>query len=298
MQDFEVDAAFQLADFSSNQLNRWVRSLERFILLHFNRISSISARMIERLSAKGVDPARAVLFPNWVDTSVIYPMLASSPLRQELGIPAEATVVLYSGNMGKKQGLELLVDASRRLIERTDIRFVFCGDGSYRQTFVQMTTKSENVIILPLQPTERLNDLLNLADIHVLPQVSGAADLVMPSKLTGMMASGRAIVATALPGTQLFGVLEGRGIVTPPGDVDAFVAALIQLADMPSLRRRIGDEARSYAISHLNRDLILHQLLKACGVSSPDLQTGSCAIENGDQSVGEMVATSERVDEV
>jgi colanic acid biosynthesis glycosyl transferase WcaI len=302
MQDFEVDAAFQLADFSSNQLNRWVRSLERFILLHFNRISSISARMIERLSAKGVDPARAVLFPNWVDTSVIYPMLASSPLRQELGIPAEATVVLYSGNMGKKQGLELLVDASRRLIERTDIRFVFCGDGSYRQTFVQMATKSENVIILPLQPTERLNDLLNLADIHVLPQVSGAADLVMPSKLTGMMASGRAIVATALPGTQLFGVLEGRGIVTPPGDVDAFVAALIQLADMPSLRRRIGDEARSYAISHLNRDLILHQfelsLLKACGVSSPDLQTVSCAIENGNQSVDEMVATSERVDEV
>ncbi len=302
MQDFEVDAAFQLADFSSNQLKRWVPFLERFILLRFNRISSISTRMIERLWTKGVNPGRAVLFPNWVDTSVIYPMLAPSPLRQELGIPAEATVVLYSGNMGKKQGLELLVEASRRLVERTDIRFVFCGDGSYRQTFVEMATKNENVIILPLQPAERLNDLLNLADIHVLPQVSGAADLVMPSKLTGMMASGRAIVATALPGTQLFGVLEGRGIVTPPGDVDAFVAALVRLADAPKLRQRIGEEARTYAINHLSRDLILGQfelsLLRACGVSAPDIQTGSCAIESGDQAVDETVVTSERVGDV
>jgi colanic acid biosynthesis glycosyl transferase WcaI len=301
VQDFEVDAAFQLGDFSSNRLRRWVHSLERFILRRFNRISSISARMIERLSAKGVDPARTVLFPNWVDTSVIFPMLAPSPLRKELGIPEGATVVLYSGNMGRKQGLELLVDASRRLEARTDIRFVFCGDGSYRQTFVQTATKNENVIILPLQPTERLNALLNLADIHVLPQVSGAADLVMPSKLTGMMASGRSIVATALPGTQLFGVLEGRGIITPPGDVDAFVAALIRLADTPSLRQQIGEEARSYAIRHLNRDLVLRQfelsLLKACRFSSPDIPTGSCATESGDQSIDETVVPIERVGE-
>jgi len=116
------------------------------------------------------------------------------------------------------------------------------------------------------------------------------------------MASGRAIVATALPGTQLFGVLEGRGIVTAPGDVDAFVAALIRLADTPSLRQRIGEEARNYAISHLSSDRILRQfelsLFKECGVSFPDVQTGSCAIENGAQAVDETVVPSERLGEV
>ena len=70
-----------------------------------------------------------------------------------------------------------------------------------------------NVRFLDLQPNDRLNDLLGLADIHLLPQRSGAADLVMPSKLTGMLASGRAILATASPETQLSYALEGCGSV-------------------------------------------------------------------------------------
>ena len=64
-------------------------------------------------------------------------------------------------------------------------------------------------MLLPLQPADRLNELLNLADIHLLPQRADAADLVMPSKLTGMMASGRAVLATASPGTQLATVIDG-----------------------------------------------------------------------------------------
>jgi putative colanic acid biosynthesis glycosyltransferase WcaI len=272
VQDFEVDVAFQLRDFSSHSLKPWARVLESSLLRKFDRISTISPRMVEQLSAKGVDPARGVLFPNWVDTSVIYPMSAPSPLRRELGIPPQAIVALYSGNMGKKQGLDLLIEASRKLASRTDIQFVFCGDGSYRETFVQMTKDARNVVILPLQPTERLNDLLNLADIHLLPQLADAADLVMPSKLTGMMASGRAIVATARPDTQLFGAVEGRGIATPPGDANAFAGALIQLAGHPSLRKGMGEAARKYAVKHLNRDDILHafelSMLSACGCSS------------------------------
>jgi colanic acid biosynthesis glycosyl transferase WcaI len=272
VQDFEIDAGFQLADFSSGQLKRWVHALERFFLSKFDRISAISLRMVERLSAKGVDPERLVLFPNWVNSSEIYPMPTPSPFRKELGIPPRATVALYSGNMGKKQGLDLLIEASRRLAFRSDIQFVFCGDGSYREKFVPVAENARNVKILPLQPAERLNHLLNVADIHLLPQLSGAADLVMPSKLAGMMASGRPIVATALPGTQLFGALEGRGLVTPPGDVDAFVAALTRLAEDPCLRKLMGEEARKYAVAHLDRDEILHKfelsMFETCGFSS------------------------------
>jgi colanic acid biosynthesis glycosyl transferase WcaI len=297
VQDLEVDAAFSLMDFSSPHLRRLVLAIERFILSKFDRISTISERMVERLLAKGVDPARSVLFPNWVDTSIIYPIPIPSPLRQELQISPQAIVALYSGSMGKKQGLELLIEVSRRLAYRADIQFVFCGDGSFRETLVRMTETLRNVIVLPLQPAERLNHLLNLADIHLLPQLADAADLVMPSKLTGMMASGRAVLATAAPGTQLFRVMQSRGIGTPPGDLDAFTAALVQLADDRSLRNRMGKEGRNYAITCLNRDEVLRRfevsLLKARGFSPLNIQTATAeAVDIDNRAVEEVPMTT------
>jgi colanic acid biosynthesis glycosyl transferase WcaI len=277
VQDFEVDAAFSLMDFSSPRLRRYVLATERFVLSRFDRVSAISERMVEKLAEKGVAPHRKVLFPNWVDTSVIYPLASPSPLRKELQIPPDAIVALYSGSMGKKQGLEVLVETSRRLRDRSDIRFVFCGDGSLREMMLQNTKDFSNVISLPLQPVERLNELLNLADIHLLPQIANAADLVMPSKLTGMMASGRAVLATAAPGTQLFAAVTGRGIVTPPGDVDAFAAGLRRLADDRRLRDEMGLQGRKYAVNYLNRDEVLRRfeasLLQAGGFPSVGTET-------------------------
>lgn len=255
VQDFEVDAAFQLGGLSAHGLKRLAQAAERFLTSKFDRVSTISHRMLERLPGKGVDSSKSVLFPNWVDTSVIYPLPAANALRLELGIPEQAIVALYSGSMGMKHGLKLLVDASRRLASRSDIHFVFCGDGPYRE--VLQREKRRNVSILPLQPADRLNELLNLADVHLLPQLAEASDLVMPSKLTGMMASGRAVIATAHAGTQISTVLEGRGIVTTPGDVDAFVSAISQLAEDANLRRRLGDAARRYAVENMDRGEIL-----------------------------------------
>jgi colanic acid biosynthesis glycosyl transferase WcaI len=269
VQDFEVDAAFQLKDFSSAGLKRWVLAIERRILSKFNRVSAISERMVERLYAKGVHPAQAALFPNWVDTAAIFPRETPSPLRRELGIPPEAVVALCSGSMGKKQGLELITEVSRQLSYRSDLQLVFSGEGSYRETLALKTKSLKNVITLPLQPIERLNDLLNLADIHLLPQMADAADLVMPSRLTGMMSSGRPTIATAHPGTQLFRAVQGRGLATTPGDAGSFIAALLRLVDDPILRHQLGDQARKFAVDFLNRDRVLasfeHALLESCG---------------------------------
>jgi colanic acid biosynthesis glycosyl transferase WcaI len=269
VQDFEVDAAFRVGGLSSLGLQHLGQVAERFLTSKFDRVSTISDRMVERLPAKGVDSSKCVLFPNWVDTSSIYPLPTAGPLRQELGIPQQSIVALFSGSMGMKHGLNLLVEASRRLVSRSDIHFVFCGDGPYREVLQQ--EKRDNVSMLPLQPADRLNELLNLADLHLLPQLAEASDLVMPSKLTGMMASGRAVIATAHAGTQISTVLEGRGVVTTPGDVDAFVAAIVQLADDANLRRRMGEAARCYAVENMDRGEILNRFEKSmmaiCGSS-------------------------------
>jgi putative colanic acid biosynthesis glycosyltransferase WcaI len=271
VQDFEVDVAFELQDFSSSRLQRAIRAFECFLLRRFDRVSAISDRMVERLSSKGVEALKSVLFPNWVDTSEICPLATPNQFRRELGISENAIVALYAGNLGRKQGLSLLIEASRKLVHRRDITIVVCGEGPYRETLVEMAANARNVMFIPLQPASRLNELLNMADIHLLPQLAGAADLVMPSKLTGIMASGRAVLATANEGTQLAEVLVGSGVCTPPGDVAAFAAGIAHLADNPEFRLRLGGEARKYAVIHFNRDQILTRfemsLMEACGNS-------------------------------
>jgi len=212
---------------------------------------------MERLSVKGADMSRCVLFPNWVNLSSIYPLPSPSSLRQELGISNNSTVVLYSGSMGQKQGLEILIDVANALKDYEDLWFVFCAEGPSLEALEQGTNHLPHVRFLPVQPPERLNDLLNLADIHVLPQRADAADLVMPSKLIGMFASGRPVVATAHPDTQLATTVFGRGILVPPGDSASFGAAIVQLSTKPAMRMRLGENARSYAVAQFDANKIL-----------------------------------------
>jgi colanic acid biosynthesis glycosyl transferase WcaI len=260
--DFEVDAAFDLGILpDEGPLKKGALLAERELLRRFDRASSISHNMTLRLVHKGVPEERVVHFPNWVDTDEIYPLAEESPLRRELGISPEAVVALYSGNMGEKQGLEILAEAAERLAGDPSIQFVFCGAGSGREGLERLCVGLKNVRFLPLQPLERLNDLLNLADIHLLPQRSEADDLVMPSKLTGMFASGRPELATAEPWTQVARVVEPCGRVTLPGDAGQFADAIKNLAGNPDERRRLGKKAREYEVREWSRDQVLEQFL-------------------------------------
>lgn len=256
VQDLEVDAAFDLGMLPGS-LRRFALAVERWWLRHFDRVSTISPNMCSRICAKGVPERNVVSFPNWIDTRTTFPLDRPSSFRAELGIPEGTIVGLYSGNMAAKQGFEVLMDAVKRLIHRSDIHFVFCGDGPSRPILAETFASSANVHMLRLQPVEKLNDLLNLADIHLLPQRSDAADLVMPSKLLGIFASGRPVIATAEADTALAHVVDNRGISVKPGDPVAFASAFELLANNHELRSRLGAEARRFAISDMSAASIL-----------------------------------------
>jgi len=256
IQDFEVDAAFELGLLPSFFRNI-VGMLERRLMSGFDRVSTISTRMCERLSGKGVAVEKQVFFPNWVDTQLIFPLGYTSPMRQELGIAPETIVLLYSGNMGEKQGLEIVIECARQLAGRREVVFVLCGDGAAYPRLRKMSEGLRNILWLPLQPFDRLNDLLNLADIHLLPQRGDAADLVMPSKLTGILASGRPVVATAVPGTQVAVVVEACGIVTRPENAEEFMNAIVELAGSREKRVQLGNAAREYAVCNLGKNKVL-----------------------------------------
>jgi colanic acid biosynthesis glycosyl transferase WcaI len=259
VQDLEADAAFEMGMLTSSHLRRLVIAAEQKCMQGFDRVSTISPKMGLRLAEKGVESSRYVLFPNWVDTEAIFPLQNASPLRNELRIPDDAIVSLYSGTMAYKQGLDVLAEAVHKLGSRNELHFVFCGDGAAKQMLASLAMQMRNVHFLPLQPFERLNDLLNVADIHLLPQRADAADLVMPSKLTGMLASGRPVVASVASGTQLSQVLDGRGLAVPPGDASAFAWAIDHLASHPALREKLGRSARAYAVSDMEKNVVLRR---------------------------------------
>jgi colanic acid biosynthesis glycosyl transferase WcaI len=301
VQDFEVDAAFDLGLLRGKLLRGVVAGAERWLMRRFDVVSTISQRMHQRLLDKGVAPANALLAPNWVDVLAITPdghksssqtveledgsggkgvESKSSPVktakaastvnsfRLQLGIAPHALVALYSGNMGGKQGLELLAGVAKLCLAQAAlgqpaIVFVFCGNGAGRADLVQRCAGLTNVHFLELQPIERLNELLAMADVHLLPQRADAADLVMPSKLTGMLASGRPVLATAHPGTELADVVQGCGVAVPPEDPAAMAQALIALAADSTRRKKLGAAGRVYALAHLDREAVLKKLESA-----------------------------------
>jgi colanic acid biosynthesis glycosyl transferase WcaI len=260
IQDFEADVAFRLGLLKGDLLQRLILRMERSLLRRFDSVSSISGRMVERLLQKGLSEEVIRYFPNWVDLSHIKPTSNSGAYRAQLGIAPDAVVAMFSGTLGGKQGLMVIPAAAKLLAERNDIVFVVCGDGMIKAELEAASAGLPNVRLVPLQPFERLGELLCMADIHLLPQNHGAADLVLPSKLSGMLASGRPVIATCLTGTELETVVSQCGIVVPPQDGAALAAAICRLADDVATRHDLGRRARAYAEANFARDAILERM--------------------------------------
>jgi len=261
IQDFELDAAFELGLLKGRIIRQIAEQGERWLLRGFDQVSSISVRMQQRTISKGVAPSRALVLPNWIDVQRIRPHSISerkiNPYRKELRIGNEMVVAMYSGSMNKKQGLEVLVATIKLLKHRKDIVWLLAGEGpSKRQLLIELKGYG-NVKILPLQPAERINDWLNSADIHLLPQKAGAADLVLPSKLLGMMASGRPVVAGAAADTELGKLVDQCGLRVSPDDDEAFAQAVGKLCDDPNLRNRLGGQGRSEAVQRFSVESVL-----------------------------------------
>ncbi len=265
IQDFELDAAIELGmigEGSHAWLVRLARQIEKTIYLGFGRVSSISPSMVERLKSKGVPATKCVCFPNWVDLEQIRPKESANAYRPALGLGPESVVALYSGSMGAKQGLEVIAAAAAEMAGEPQVQFVLCGEGPARQGLQNATRGLGNVHFLPLQPAERLCELLNLADVHLLPQRAGAADLVMPSKLLGIMASGKPVIAGCLKGTALFEIVNEIGICVEPENSPAFTEGIRALAGNSGKRRELGLKGRAYAQEHFSKDKVIDQFLE------------------------------------
>lgn len=261
IQDFELDAAMGLG-MIPGRLACGMGIFERWFMGKFDRVSTISNAMRELIHQKGVSPDKVCLFPNWVDCGALMPLERRDSLRSEWKISNDTKVILYAGNIGKKQGLELLLPVAKTFLsKRPNVLFVIVGEGSAKAHLERMVSEDglTNIIFKPLQPIEKLGALLATADIHLILQLQGAADTVMPSKLTGILAAGGVVLATAEESTELYKVVIQNevGQVVPPGSSANIEMGIKSLLDDIVLLKRYRYNARKFAETNLHKETIL-----------------------------------------
>lgn len=268
VQDFEVEAALATGLMDDRSLPaRLARWVEGTFLNLGDFVSTISPQMCAKLVAKGVAPERVFEMRNWSDARFAPDAAGATEIRAAWGLTGKV-VALYSGNIARKQGIEILVEAAGLLQHRADIGFVICGEGPNRAELERLSAGLGNVQLHDLQPAEKMGAMLTMADLHLLPQIAGAADLVLPSKLTNMLASARPVIATTEPGTGLYGEVDGCGLVTPPGDAAALAAAIEALANDPARRAVLGKAALLRAGARWMKDAIIDRAVKAVGAKA------------------------------
>jgi len=259
VQDLQVDAAKDLGMIRNQTLLQVLFGLERFFLLKGSRVSTISKGMQYKILRKGLAKEKMLFFPNWVDSHVIFPLAKEESLRVEMGFSFEDKIVLYSGNLGEKQGLDAIIEVASHFKKDKAVKFVICGSGGGKDKLIQLAKQHQlsNVFFFPLQPYEKLSALLAMGDLHLVLQKSSAADLVMPSKLTGILAAGGCALVTAARETTLYDIVHDfqMGILVEPEDDDELERGIRRgLFDDTSVLRQ---HARDYAQRYLEKEHIL-----------------------------------------
>lgn len=256
VQDFEAQAAEATGLLRREGLvARLAHSCEGWLLRRADMVSSISPQMCARLFEIGIAPERVYELRNWSNHMAAFMRPASGDYRSEWNL-GERGVVLYSGNIANKQGLEMVIEAARLLAGRKDLVFLICGNGPSRPSLERRAEGLENVQFHDLQPAERIGELLSLAALHVLPQIEAAADLVLPSKLANMLASGRPVIVTAEEDTGLASEIAGCGLAVPPGDPQKLADAITKLLESPVAAEAMGREAERRAYERWSFDRI------------------------------------------
>jgi len=262
IQDMQIEAARDLKVLKPDWIFTFLFALEKVILSHVDIISTISQGMLKKVSAKVNKPV--ILFPNWAETEALFPMPKNEELKKELGFDPQDKIILYSGAIGEKQGLESLIRVAKQVEDNRNIKIVICGAGPYKDKLIHFAKENmlTNIRFLPLQGKDVFNSFLNLADAHLVLQKKEAGDLVMPSKLLNILSVGGLAIVMANPGTSLFEIINGfnMGVIIPPEDELALKQAILNCCTQDFVLQR--KNARRYAKTYLNKTAILNSMMQ------------------------------------
>ncbi|HTO00183.1 MAG TPA: glycosyltransferase family 4 protein, partial [Microthrixaceae bacterium] len=244
VQDVFPDVAVELGVIANPVVIAVASWLERFLYKRSSAVTVLSEDLRDNVVRKlrGARSERVRVIPNFVDTERVKPSERENSYRAEFGLSGK-TVVLYAGNVGMSQSLDLVVEAARRNQSREDVVFVINGGGSALTGLKDSAEGLTNLKFIGMQPRERLSEVLAAGDIHLVPLKRGLARSSVPSKLYSILASARPVLASVDAGTEVETTIEraAAGVAVAPEDVDAFCDALDKMLAAPSELAAMGE---------------------------------------------------------
>jgi glycosyltransferase involved in cell wall biosynthesis len=239
--------------------------LVRFGLSHATRVVAIGEQMRRRLVAKGVRDDAISVIPNWTDTENLVPRERANDWAKEHGL-VDRFVVMHSGNLGYAQDLQTLLHAATYLRDLDDLELVLIGSGAMGSELAALAKRLglRNLRFLPYQPRERLAESLSSADVHVVGLAAGLAGYVVPSRLYGILAVGRAVIVHADRESETAEIVRTHrcGVVVPPGDPERLAQAIRDAHDGRVDLEQMGAAARAYAEAEASRDVAIDRYRK------------------------------------
>lgn len=246
VQDVYPDVAIELGALNGPRVIKAARALERFVYRRSDAVTVLSDDLKDNVADKLGDQEKVHVIPNFVDIERIRPYEAENAYRREHGLEGK-TVVMYAGNVGLSQSLDVVLDAAVALTTE-DVVFVINGGGAARAQLQRRAKGMTNVVFVDAQPERRLPEVLAAADIHLVPLKAGLARSSVPSKTYSILAAGRPLVASVDQGSEIARIVEdaGAGLAVPPEDPESLTKALRTLVENAERRLEMGAAGRRW----------------------------------------------------
>lgn len=234
-------------------------AMEKFTYKNVDLIITVSDDMEENIRRKGVPLEKIKVVRNWIDTDKVFPIEREKNfVFDKLGITREKFLVVYAGNIGKVQGIDVIVRAAEKLKENVDIQFIIIGNGSEEEEIKNMILKKElnNIAMFPLLELEWVSQVYSMADVCIISCKPGTGGSGMPSKTWTIMAAGTPIIASFDKGSEMEKIItEAKcGICTEAGNENTLVEAIEKMFFNKKDMKTMSYNAREYAVQHVSKE--------------------------------------------
>ncbi len=247
IQDLYPDVAVEFGALGRRSpVTHLMAAISRMVMRRSDAVVTLGDAMRERCIAVGATPDRTVVIPNWADAAAVRPVSHDENVRRAELAKGARTVVMYSGNIGRGHDIATLVAAARLLRDRSDIAFVYVGDGARRGEVERAGRELPNLRLAPYEPRGNLSASLSAADLHLIALSPELEGLIEPSKLYGIMAAGRPVLFVGPRKSEVARTIERErcGRVIGNGDGEGLARAILALVDDTAERAAMGQRAR------------------------------------------------------
>lgn len=243
------------------------RVIENFTYRNADKIIVISEDFKKNLLEKGVPAEKIEVVYNWVDENVVVPICKEeNTLFEEFDISRDKFNVVYAGNFGYAQNIEIIIKAAERLKDNPNIDFILFGTGGLKGKYIEMASSLglSNVRFYPLQPFDKVSHVYSLADIGIVSCKKGIGQGAMPSKTWSILSAGTPVVANYDKGTDIESILSDNniGLFSDADDIDSFVEAILHMQQHPELCAEMGKRGRLFIENNLTKSIGTSKIIK------------------------------------